>query len=277
MADKKIVQPGQQKVNMKTIKEKQLLVKWSKAMNEPIDPLLEEEVKRYNELQKEVLNSVRNNSINDLTEASKVAEEIVSKVIEYPKPPTLEEVLEVLKEEKNELVQTQEVTTETKSESKPASLAERAAEFITKEAKLEEKADSFQQPDPQLVEKNLDAVQKKLKFLEQAIGKIAATGPGGGAGDVINLDHPVKLVTANYTITRKDFYVGVNASSTVTITLPDAIGFPGRRVVIKDESGNCSSNPITVLGNVDNDPGGFILQMDNGGIQMIYREGWRII
>ena len=71
--------------------------------------------------------------------------------------------------------------------------------------------------------------------------------------------------------------MGVNATSSVTLTLPDAIGFPGRVLVVKDESGNCSNNPITVNGTVDNDPGGFILQMDNGGIQMIYREGWRII
>lgn len=39
---------------------------------------------------------------------------------------------------------------------------------------------SFQQPDPKLVDANISAVQQKLKFLEQAIGKIAATGPGSG-------------------------------------------------------------------------------------------------
>jgi hypothetical protein len=33
-----------------------------------------------------------------------------------------------------------------------------------------------------------------------------------------------------------------------------------------------------VLGNVDNDPGGFILAENNGGIQMIFNNGgWRII
>jgi hypothetical protein len=51
----------------------------------------------------------------------------------------------------------------------------------------------------------------------------------------------------------------------------------GRKLIIKDESGHCSTNPITVSGTVDNDAGGFILQMDNGAIQMIYRNGWRII
>lgn len=39
---------------------------------------------------------------------------------------------------------------------------------------------SFQQPNPDKVDPNFKAVQDKLKFLEQAIGKIAATGPGSG-------------------------------------------------------------------------------------------------
>jgi hypothetical protein len=269
---------------MKSIKEKQLLVKWSKAMNEPIDAGILEEVERFNSLQNDVLESVRRNTISDLIEAQQVAEELVTKInLDYPKPPTLDELMSIVQEETNELVQTQpkqiSVTEETPTPTpkQAQTLAQKAVQHITKEVRLEEKADSFQQPDPALVEKNLEAVQKKLKFLEQAIGKIAATGPGGGAGDVITLDHPVKLVTSNYTITRKDFYVGVNATTTINVTLPDLIGFPGRMIIIKDESGNCSSNPIVVLGNVDNDPGGFILAQDNGGIQMIYREGWRIV
>lgn len=164
---------------MKNFKEKKLLIKWAQAMGEPVDKELLEEVQRYEQLQKEIQESVRKNSISDLSEASKVAEEFVNKVTQYPKPPTLDEVLNVLKEEVDELVQAQEITTQAKSQ--PTSLAERAAEFITKEAKLEEKADSFQQPNPALVEKNIEAVQRKLKFLEQAIGKIAAHGPGSGS------------------------------------------------------------------------------------------------
>ena len=253
-------------------------------MNEPIDPELLEEVERFNSLQNDVLDSVRKNTISDLIEAQQVAEELVTKInLDYPKPPTLEELMSIVQEEANELVQAQpkqiSVTEETPTPSpKPAkTLAEKAANYITKEVKLEEKADSFQQPNPPLVEKNLEAIQKKLKFLEQAIGKIAVTGPGGGAGDVINLDHPVTVVSSDYTLTRRDYYVGVNASSVVHITIPDTIAFPGRRIIIKDESGRCSKFPIIVYGNVDNDPGGFILKINNGAIQMIYREGWRIV
>lgn len=177
---------------MKSIKEKQILVKWAKAMNEPIDLALVEEVERYEQLQKDILESVRSNSIKDLAEASVVAEKFVEHInIEYPKPPTLDEVLNVLKEEQNELVQTlpSEESTQTQESPEspdtiqPKSLADLAAEHITKEVKLEEKSDSFQQPDPALVNKNFTDITKKLKFLEQAIGKIAAHGPAGGDGN----------------------------------------------------------------------------------------------
>lgn len=39
---------------------------------------------------------------------------------------------------------------------------------------------SFQQPNPDLVSKNIDDIRNKIKFLEQAIGRVAAAGPGGG-------------------------------------------------------------------------------------------------
>jgi len=168
---------------MKSIKEKQLLVKWAKAMGEPIDPLVVEEVERYERLQKELIESVKKNTIKDLSEASKVAEEFVKKInIEYPKPPTLDEVLMVLKEEQNELVQAQTPQTPQPT----PTLAELAAEHITKEIILEK--ESFQQPSPPAVDKNLEAVQKKLKFLEQAIGRIAAHGPGSGETRFLRLD-----------------------------------------------------------------------------------------
>ena len=177
---------------MKSIKEKQLLVKWSRAMNEPVDPALAEEVDRYNQLQQEIKESIRSNTINDLFDASKVAVDIIKKVnIEYPKPPTFEELLGIIKEESNELVQAQATETPTTIEEastsdtprteavEPTDLISRAVNHIHKEVKLEE--NSFQQPQPTPVEKNFDAVQKKLKFLEQAVGKIAAHGPGSGS------------------------------------------------------------------------------------------------
>lgn len=170
---------------------------------------------------------------------------------------------------------------------------------------------SFQQPQPDLVDKNVEDIRLKIKFLEQAIGRIAATGPGGGevrleflddvdrptakldgrylkydatlkkwVGDTIETGDVVYnttlVETPTYTVVDGDWYIGVNYAGTVTITLPTT-ATNGRVLVIKDESGNCSSNPINATGTVDNDAGGFSLQLDNGGIQMVYRAGWRII
>lgn len=169
---------------------------------------------------------------------------------------------------------------------------------------------SFQQPNPDLVEKNVTAIQAKIKFLEQAIGRIAATGPGSGEVNLRWLDdvdrqsiydgrylrysetnkkfefaevNPHDIVfttnlitTPTYTVNSEDYYIGVSRDGPVTITMPAAPS-SGRILIIKDESGNCSTNPITVSATVDNDAGGFILQIDNGAVQLIYRNGWRIV
>ena len=262
---------------MKSLKEKELLAKFATALGGEVDLSIVQEVKQYKELKDQVKENIKGTFLNDFLSESKNSNKInklenSNEIIEFPKPPSIDDlnlIIETPTEEEKEFIQ--EIVEEVKEET----LAQKAADFITKEIKIEE--ESFQQPDPDPPSRNIEDIRRKVKYLEQWLGKISAHGPGGGAGDVINLDFPVKLVTADYTVTRKDYYIGVNSSSPVEITLLDTIGFPGRKVVIKDESGNCSSNPISVVGNVDNDPGGFILQVDNGGIQMIYREGWRII
>ena len=169
---------------------------------------------------------------------------------------------------------------------------------------------SFQQPDPDLVTPQMDAIRQKLKFMEQAIGKIAALGPGSGEVNLRYLDdvyrpsiydgrylryndtlkkfefaevNPHDIVytttlvtTSTYTVNNEDYYIGVNFAGPVTITLPTSPS-SGRMLIIKDESGSAETYPITVLGNVDNDANGFIIQFNNGGIQLIYRNGWRVV
>ena len=169
---------------------------------------------------------------------------------------------------------------------------------------------SFQQPDVPIIDPTIKAVQDKLKFLEQWMGKISATGPGGGEVNLRWLDDvyrpsisdgrflryndtlkkfefaevnphdivytTILITTPTYTVSDEDYYMGVNYAGPVTITLPTTPS-SGRMLIIKDESGNASTNPITVLGTVDNDTGGFIIQINNGAIQMIYRNGWRIV
>jgi hypothetical protein len=129
-------------------------------------------------------------------------------------------------------------------------------------------------PEPVLAQPT-PVLEQKVKQLEAWISRIAATGPGGGAGDVLNLSFFAKTVTSNYTIGRKDYYVGVNATTSVTITLP-ASARSGQSIIVKDESGHCSINPITLTGTIDNDTSGAILAIDNGGLHLIYNTGWRI-
>jgi len=288
---------------MKNIKEKELLVNFARSMGQAADPGLVEEVERIKSIKASVRKSATENIFKDLSEAFKQAKlvpvsepEIIKETvaIEYPKPPSLDDLMLLLNEKTetvNELVQPQapeipiaaaspsapeEVAEEETKAEEPAivekTLADRTSDFISKSK------DSYQQPDPLIVASDMDAVTKKLRFLEQWISKISMAGPGGGAGDSVSLTNYTTLVTdPTYVVRRKDYYIGVNYAGAVRITMPTFDVVAGRKLIIKDESGHCSSNPITVDGTVDNDAGGFILQMDNGAIQMIYRNGWRII
>ena len=241
---------------MKSIKEKQLLVKWARAMNEPVDPALAEEVDRYNQLQQEIKESIRSNTINDLFDASKVAVDIIKKVtIDYPKPPTLDELLSIVQEESNELVQAQAAETSPITEEtptpdtprtedvEPTDLISRAANHIHKEVKLEE--NSFQQPQPTPVEKNFNDVQKKLKFLEQAIGKIAATGPGSGEVELKRLDDVNYTSVLNATDGQALVYNSANALWEAT-TLSGGGGPEVDTLATVTNRGNVTTNGITV-------------------------------
>ena len=285
-------------MSIKSIKEKELLVNFARAMGQEVDPRLVEDVERINAIRNSVRASVSENIFKDLGAAvSKYEpddgplteyqiEQIKETVqIEFPKPPSLDDLMamltETIEEVKNELVQTQpekespETETPIPDTAKPIAeqtLADRTSDFITKTK------DSYQQPDPLAVAPDIDAITKKLRFLEQWIGKVSMAGPGGGAGDSVSLTNYTTLVTnSTYAIKRKDHYIGVNYAGAVTITMPTFDVVQGRIIIIKDESGQASTNPITVQGTIDNDAGGFILQMNNGAIQMIYRNGWRII
>jgi hypothetical protein len=173
---------------MKSIKEKELLAKFAKSLGQEIDPALIKEVESFNSIKKDAHASIKKNALNDLMEAFKTAnlEKEIIEIIEYPLPPTLDEVLSILNEPEteilNELVQKNTIEESSIVEEIPIptptiekTLAERAAQFISEAPK-----DSFQQPDPDPVSKNFEDIQRKLKFLEATIGKIAVAGPGSG-------------------------------------------------------------------------------------------------
>ena len=69
---------------------------------------------------------------------------------------------------------------------------------------------SFQQPNPDLVTKNIDDIRNKIKFLEQAIGRVAAAGPGGGEVNLRYLDDVDRSTITDgwylrYNATKKKF------------------------------------------------------------------------
>ena len=156
-------------------------------------------------------------------------------------------------------------------EPKPETLVDRVARSI--------KETVVSQGEPALVPKPADPLVKKVELLEKWISRIAATGPGGGAAQIYNIDIPVKTVTGNYTIGRKDYYIGVSSTVKTYITLPTTGSNlkEGRIVVIKDESGHAQLTPIAIVGTIDNDPNGAEIRINNGAVQLVYRSGWRII
>lgn len=150
-------------------------------------------------------------------------------------------------------------------------IVSKSVEMISKVTDTQAAVDTIDDP----VRREIDAMKKSIADFHRFATRHSQMG-GGGAGDVISLDHQTTTIYSDHTVGRHDYYIGAGITP-VTITLPD-IAKDGRYVIIKDEVGNCSTNPITVLGNVDNDVGGFILAQDNGGIQMIFNNGgWRIV
>ena len=85
-----------------------------------------------------------------------------------------------------------------------------------------------------------------------------------------------EVTTATYDIVDGDYYIGVTHTGGTTINL-QAFTDSGRTVIIKDETGDAQNNNITIAGTIDNDAGGAILAINNGAVQLLYRNGWRII
>jgi hypothetical protein len=159
---------------MKSIKEKLMLVKLSRDLGMPVDESILNEVTRYKELQSNLIKSVRSNSTSDLFGTKSVDKK--TNTTSYP-----------IQEEKEEINETFPVASPSVLITEPEkSLVDRAAQEIEKQVFREQ--DSFQQPNPPAIQPNLDAIIKKLKFLEQAISKIAITGPGGGEVNLRYLD-----------------------------------------------------------------------------------------
>jgi len=102
----------------------------------------------------------------------------------------------------------------------------------------------------------------------------------GGASSILAT---TSVTGSSYSATPLDYYIGVSYAGPVTVTLPTNPE-TGRQIVVKDESGNAGSGVsryITIVGatssqTIDNQSSA-ILNINNGGLHFIYRNGWRII
>lgn len=87
---------------------------------------------------------------------------------------------------------------------------------------------------------------------------------------------------SEYSALDTDYYIGVSYAGPVTIVLPSDPE-EGKTVIVKDASGNASygNRNITIVGarasdTIDNEASA-IIATDNGALQFIYKNGWRII
>jgi len=266
------------------------------------------------QISEELKTEIENNKVLQFKKSlAKTSKETKQKILESEVNIFLSfESVEIIKNETVEpLIEEVVFPTEKQTEPKQDFISS-VVNSITKEEtnKIKEHTDLFNQPNVKLVDPTVKSLQDKLKFLEDWVSKISMAGPGGGEVNFRYLDdvnsgsigenkyltynqdnrkfyfdyitnntivNNTTFVTSNtYSLVSTDYYVGVNSPEATTIFL-QTTAQEGKIIVIKDESGNCSTNPISVVGNVDNDIGGFILKIDNGAIQMVYRNGWRII
>lgn len=130
----------------------------------------------------------------------------------------------------------------------------------------------------------LDQFNKHYSTFLSRIQQQLSTLGGGGETNLTYMDVPVTSVTSSsYTIKPQDYYVGVNYSGAVTITLPKS-DREGKTFVIKDELGEASRGTnryITVIptgSDLIDDKDRAILAYDYGSLTFIWKNNsWRVI
>ena len=264
-------------------KEQKLLEGWSKLLGNPevsetTFKKIEEEAKKK-EKEKRLLEHFEKTLLTINTPKVEVAvvEESLP-FLEPEVPETIEEAkfVDVAKANSKEITQPLFSPVE-----KQPALPEK--DFVTKSVQAISKAmDNIPQKElpkteeiPAVFRKEMDILKKSVMDLHSFASRISQMG-GGGAGSIEELDFRTILVTTNYTANNKDYYIGVNCPTTCTITLPNNKK-NGRHLIVKDESGLCSINNITVIGNsIDNDTTA-VMGINNMALHFVYRNGWRII
>jgi len=277
---------------MKTLEEKKLLVKMARAFGQPVDQALIESIEREEKLAAALFNEQK-------------------EIVGYKEGTTFLNRVPILKEDLLIEVESAPKPAETNLQPPEETKVQQVAAYLDTVSNIKKPPLATA-----LMDKEFEALRKTVMDLLQKVNTLSWGSGGTGIVrlydaddfdrvsieddkqfvtwrngyfqlDYINPNEIVAntvLVTSNsYQITNDDYYIGVNVASTVTITLPpsDEV-YTGREFYVKDESGNAGA-PARFI---DIYPSGFDkidnqnyvrLQIDNGGLKFIYRNGWRVI
>jgi len=277
---------------MKTLEEKKLLVKMARAFGQPVDQALIESIEREEKLAAALFNEQK-------------------EIVGYKEGTTFLNRVPILKEDLITETEPAQKPAETNLQPPEEYKVQQVANYLdtvsnTKKPPLA----------AALMDKEFEALRKTVMDLLQKVNTLSWGGGGTGIvrlydGDDFNrssieddkqfvtwrngyfqLDYinpneivanTVLVISNSYQITNDDYYIGVNVASTVTITLPpsDEV-YTGREFYVKDESGNAGAPArfidIYPSGTDKIDNQNYVrLQIDNGGLKFIYRNGWRVI
>jgi hypothetical protein len=255
---------------MKTLEEKKLLVKMARAFNQPVDPLILESIEQEERFAKLLFKEQTTPVIQEAVIDHPLQMIVEANPLPPPAfvPPT---TVDVIQQTVN-VLNTANANTNSFKDKEIEGMRRTIAEMMQKISTL-----SWGGGGTGIV-RVFDADDFDRNTVGE--GKFMKFSNGWFVLDDINpseIVHNTTIVNSNtYVVANSDYYIGVNNASYTTITLPST-PVSGRMVIIKDESGNAQLYPIKLDGNVDNDPGGAEIRINNGGVQLIYRNGWRIV
>lgn len=271
---------------MKSLEEKKLLVKMARAFGQPVDPALLESIEREEKLAK-----------------------VLFKEEKKPEP----EPIKILKEEPQVLIEAEPYSEPAPPPAPPAVEIPPKEELVQQVVNVLATANT---PKSVYRDKELEGMRRTIAEMMQKISTLSWGGGGTGIVRMYDADdfargsiqdpkqfvtwrdgyfqmdyinpneivaNTVYLTSNTYQITNNDYYIGVNVASNVTITLPSSADvYTGREFYVKDESGT-AGYPYryidiypTAPDKIDNKS--YVrLNINNGGLKFIYRDGWRVI
>lgn len=161
-------------------------------------------------------------------------------------------------------------------------IIEKSLGLISEPSDKKQNADPLTPLDQKFV--TFEDLQKHYGLFLSRIQQQLSTLGGGGETNLAFMTLPVKSVTSSfYTVTPRDYYIGVNYAGAVTIALPKA-DREGRVYIVKDELGEASrgmNRYITIISQNNDLIDGqnkAVLAFDFGSLTFIWKSNaWRIV